>query len=201
MALDYMARDDGAEAGRMLAEIERLQRRCAESEEVAARHATMLREADHRIKNSLQIVSSLMNLQAAREESPSARAALEAASERIQSVARIHDALQASAGLDAVDLGAVLETMCNSLHAMAGDPVSIAVVVQVGPIQAPVALAQPIVLAVNELVVNALRHAFPDGRSGTVRVSGTRYGDELHVVVADDGIGFPSITLMGKAMA
>jgi two-component sensor histidine kinase len=174
------------------AEIALLRRRCAESEEVAARHAIMLREGDHRIKNSLQIVSSLIGLQAGREESPSARAALKAASERIQSVARIHDALQASAGLDAVDIGAVLQSMCNSLHAMAGDPNLIAVIVEVEPIQAPVALAQPLVLAVNELVVNALRHAFPDGRSGSVRINVAERHGELTVIVADDGVGLPA---------
>jgi two-component sensor histidine kinase len=179
-------------------EIARLKRRCADSEEAAARHATMLSEGDHRIKNSLQIVSSLIGLQAGREQSPSARAALKAASERIQSVARIHDALQASAGRDAVDIGGVVKNMCNSLHAMAGDPDLIAVVVDVEPIQAPVALAQPIVLAVNELVVNALRHAFPNGRGGTVRISVAKRDDALEVVVADNGIGFPANHAEGR---
>lgn len=189
MAHDRMTMQRSTEIEELRAENARLQQRCAESEEVAARHATMLREGDHRIKNSLQIVSSLIGLQAGREESPSARAALKAPSARIQSVARIHDALQASAGCDSVDLGGVLETMCYSLHAMAGDPHLIAVVVEVEPIQAPVALAQPVVLAVNELVINALRHAFPDGRGGTVRISVTQRDGMLKVIVADDGVG------------
>ncbi len=59
------------------------------------------------------------------------------------------------------------------------------------PILAPVSLAQPIVLAINELVVNAVRHAFPDGRSGTIRVTAIRTGGELHVSVVDDGVGLP----------
>lgn len=191
MAHDQMTLHRSAETEALRSEIARLRQRCLESEEVAARHAMMLREGDHRIKNSLQIVSSLIGLQAGREQSASARAALKAASARIQSIARIHDALQASAGFDSVDIGAVLQTMCNSLHAMAGDPDLISVVVEVEPIQAPVALAQPVVLAVNELVVNALRHAFPDGRAGVVRINAARQEGLLRVVVEDNGVGLP----------
>jgi two-component sensor histidine kinase len=176
----------------------RLRAALSRAEDAAARSAMMLREGDHRIKNSLQIVSGLIHLQARREESASASLALRAAAARIQSIARIHDALQASDGQDVVDLGAVLETMCQALEAMAGDPLSVEVIVHVEPFQAPVSLAQPIVLAVNELVVNALRHAFPDGRSGTVLVSVTRVDKDLHVVVADDGVGATEASIDGR---
>src|SRR6185503_19693041 len=124
--------------------------------------AIMLREGDHRIKNSLQIVASLMGIQAAREDSLSVRDALHAAGARIQSVARMHDALQASGGEDSLNLGAVLQKMCASLHAMGGEPLAVAVKVDAAPLETSTVFAQPIVLAVNELVVNALRHAFPD---------------------------------------
>jgi two-component sensor histidine kinase len=162
------------------------------AKEAASRCAVMLREGDHRIKNSLQIVTALMILQARREESVSAREALRAAAARIESISRIHDALQETGGEDSVDLGAVLETMCRSLHAMAGDPRSVSIFVAAEPIQTPVALAQPIVLVVNELVVNALRHAFSDNRPGTIRVTAAQADGELRIVVADDGDGLPS---------
>ncbi len=180
------------------AENARLRLRLKECEEVASRYATMLREGDHRIKNSLQIVSGLMHLQARREESASASIALRSAAGRVQSIARIHDALQAGHGEDTVDVGRVLETMCQGLQAMAGDPQAVDVVVHVEPIRAPVSIAQPVVLAVNELVVNALRHAFPDGRTGTVMVSVTRVRDDLCVVVADDGVGLPETYAEGR---
>jgi two-component sensor histidine kinase len=175
----------------LLEENARLRLVCDRAEAVIARHALLLREGDHRIKNSLQIVASLMRMQASREDSPTAEAALKAAASRIQSIARIHDALQESAGKDVVDLGEVLGIMCDSLHAMAGDPLSVSVLVEVEPIQAPIELAQPIVLAVNELVVNALRHAFPPGRAGIVRVNVVSSGGELLVTVTDDGQGLP----------
>ncbi len=194
-----MMLDSGSDAvgeesthGYLLVEIARLRERCARSDEIASRHAIMLREADHRIKNSLQIVAGLVQAQARREESISARDALRVAAARIQSIARIHNALQISHGQDTVEIGAILKTMCEALHAMAGDPRSVTVLVDVETIRAPVAIAQPIVLAVNELVVNALRHAFPDGRPGTIHVNVTEIAAELRIVVADNGDGLPS---------
>lgn len=178
-------------------EIARLRHSLARSEAVAARHATLLREGDHRIKNSLQIVAGLMRVQA-RRESGSAREAFVSAVARIQSIARIHDALQASQGQDVVDIGAALETMCKSLQEMAGHPLGVTVRVSVEPIQAPVTLAQPLVLAVNELVVNALRHAFPDNRSGTIEVNVAQIDGDLRVVVADDGCGLPADHVEGR---
>lgn len=155
-------------------------------------HCKMLmREGDHRIKNSLQVVSSLMNLQARQEESENTRLALSIAATRIQSIARMHDALQAGKGEGAVDIGVALHAMCVSLQVMAGDPQRIAVLVDADPFMAPVSLAQPVLLAVNELVLNALRHAFPGYRVGIVDVSLKRIDNKLRIVVADDGVGLP----------
>jgi two-component system, sensor histidine kinase PdtaS len=174
-------------------EIMRLRKCLALAEQAASRHAVMLREGDHRIKNSLQIVSSLMNLQASGDiELPPARDVLRTAAARIQSVARMHDALQLSSGKDSVDLGSVLSQMCQSLQAMGGYRGAVAVRVNAEPINAPVAFAQPVVLAVNELVVNALRHAFPGGRAGAVEVSLASIGGAVTIVVSDDGVGFPA---------
>jgi two-component sensor histidine kinase len=185
--------DDGPLAVKgLLAENARLRRLCAEAKELAARHELALREGDHRIKNSLQIVASLMGMQERRETNPAARGALHAATARIQAVARMHDALQLNGSTDAVNLGALVETMCVSLHAMAGDALRVKVIVNVETIEAPIALAQPVVLAVNELVVNALRHAFPEERSGTISVSVEQVDGELRAIVADDGVGLPA---------
>jgi len=175
----------------LLAENAELRRLCAQAKDLAARHELALREGDHRIKNSLQIVASLMSVQERRETNSAAKHALRAATARIQAVASIHDALQLTGGGDDVNLGALVETMCGSLQSMAGDPEAVQVIVDAEFIHAPIALAQPIVLAVNELVVNALRHAFPNGRCGAVSVNITRDGRELRVVVADDGVGLP----------
>lgn len=168
-----------------------LRQRLTRAERTAARLETLVHEADHRIKNSLQIIASMMRVQASREESQAAANALDAAATRILSIAQIHDALQESGGKDVLDLGGAIQAMCHSLHVMAGGPRSVALIVNVEPIRAPVALAQPLLLVVNELVVNALRHAFPENRSGAIEISAQITDGKLVVVVADDGVGMP----------
>jgi two-component system, sensor histidine kinase PdtaS len=176
----------------LAAENMRLRQMLEAAHVVAERYTTMLREGNHRIKNSLQVVSSLISLQAGHEENVSAREALRTAAARIQSVARMHDALQASGGDDSVNLGIVLEIMCGSLNDMGGDALNVKVSVDAQAIHAPIAFAQPISLAVNELVVNALRHAFPDGRTGSILVRLWSAEGQLRLLVSDDGVGFPT---------
>jgi two-component sensor histidine kinase len=183
---------------RLLLENARLSSICAEQQKAAKRHDLLLREGDHRIKNSLQVVASLLGLQERREESTTAREALRAASARIRAVAAIHDALQLNGGNDDVNLGALLVTMCESLYVMAGDPTALNILVEADPIQAPLAIAQPIVLAVNELVINAIRHAFPGDRAGAVTVTMKEVGAELRIVVADNGVGLPDNYTAGR---
>ncbi|MFZ2030804.1 MAG: sensor histidine kinase [Vitreimonas sp.] len=189
--LDLRALPDTRSSWNLLAENAQLRRMCAQSKELVARHELALREGDHRIKNSLQIVASLMNVQERRETNPVARQALRAATARILAVASIHDALQLAGGGDDVNVGALVETMCGALQSMAGDPEAVQILVEADFIHAPIAVAQPVVLAVNELVVNALRHAFPGGRGGAVHVNIARNGGELRVVVEDNGVGLP----------
>jgi two-component system, sensor histidine kinase PdtaS len=161
------------------------------AEDAAALYPALLREGNHRIKNSLQIVSSLLNLQANQEEGVSVRDALHSAAARIQAVASMHDALQASEGHDWIDLGAALRTMCQSLQDMGSLASSVDVQVEADALRTPVTFAQPVLLAVNELVLNAMRHAFPDGRAGSVLIRVGCAGGQLQVVVADDGVGLP----------
>lgn len=162
------------------------------AEKTADRNAMLLRECDHRIKNSLQIVSSLLMMQSRRSVSIDVSEALVSAASQVRAVSQMHDALQHSEEGGMVKLGAVLATMCQSLHAMAGDSRIISIVVTDETIEAPVAIAQPIVLAVNELVINALRHAFIEGLDGAIHVSLRQSGGELCVVVSDNGCGLPA---------
>jgi len=183
---------------RLELENERLRDICEKSRDMAERYDLLLREGDHRIKNSLQVVASLLGMQARREANADVQVALRAAAARIVAVARIHDALQLQGSHDLVDLGALIQTMCESLHTMAGAPASTRIVVESEPILAPLALAQPIVLAVNELVINALRHAFPDNLDGSVRITVTNTARQLTVSVADDGVGLPANYASGR---
>lgn len=176
----------------------RLRRLCALTKEIVDRHALALREADHRIKNSLQIVSSGLGLQARRETNTVARAALQTAAARINAVARIHDALQLSQSTGEMDLGRTVEIMCQSLDELGGPESGVRIVAQVQPVMTSMEIAQPVVIAINELVINALRHAFPDERNGEVVVEVSQIGVDLHVSVADNGIGLPPAYQDGK---
>jgi two-component sensor histidine kinase len=162
------------------------------SEEALARHTVMLREGDHRIKNSLQLVASLMRLQACSEATRDARDALNAAAARVGSVASIHDALQENAGDGFVDLGQALRTACDSLQTMAGDAGKIDIAAEIEMLKVPAAQARPLVLVVNELVVNALRHAFTGRDAGTIRISLSHDDTHLRITVTDDGVGLPA---------
>jgi two-component sensor histidine kinase len=175
----------------LLRENESLRATVKAAENIAARHAALLREGDHRIKNSLQIVSSLMNMQAGREQSASAAASIRTAASRVHSIAQIHDSLQLGGGAGEIDLGDVLQGMCGALQDMAGEAFGVTIKVTAGRILLPIAIAQPVVLAVNELVLNSLRHGFPNGRGGVLEVIAAKLDGELRVTVADNGVGLP----------
>jgi two-component system, sensor histidine kinase PdtaS len=168
------------------------------SEEALARHTVMLREGDHRIKNSLQLVVSLMRLQARSETSTVARDALNSAAARVGSVASIHDALQENVGVGFVDLGLALQTACESLQTMAGDAGKIDIAAETEMLKVPAAQARPLVLVVNELAVNALRHAFPGRDTGSVRIGLSHDDTHLRITVTDDGVGLPADYASGR---
>lgn len=177
---------------RLTTENARLNELCEQHKAIAERYELMLREGDHRIKNSLQVVASLLGMQARRASDDTTRHVLHAAAARVQTVARIHDALQLNNGSnDVVDLGALIEKMCASLQEMAGGSSAVQIIVHAAAIKAPLKLAQPIVFAVNELVINALRHAFPHERSGSITITVSESDGQLEIQVTDDGDGLP----------
>jgi two-component sensor histidine kinase len=157
---------------------------------IATKTAILKREGDHRIKNNLQIVSSLLTLQASETENQVARDALSAAAGRIRSIALVHDALQDAGGED-VDLGDMLAALGAGLQAIAGKSGQNKVIVRTGRILAPISVAQPIMLATHELAVNAIRHARPAGHARCIRVTAAATDQDVRVCVADNGVGLP----------
>lgn len=176
---------------RLTRENTRLKQLCEQNSGWAERCALLRREGDHRIKNSLQIVASLLDIQSRRALDASAQAALHTAAARTLAVARIHDALQLNnSNDDLVDLSGLLARLCASLDELAGGSIRVQTILH-EEIEAPLTLAQPIALAVNELVLNALRHAFPKGGAGRVTVTISANDRQLEIKVADDGNGLP----------
>jgi two-component sensor histidine kinase len=149
----------------------------------------LFREADHRIKNSLQLVASLLTLQRSRLADPDAVAALDGAIARVQAVAQAHRALQQSPDLRTLSFGQMLSDLCRYVGRL-----SPAVAVECtceDDLQLDAERAIPLGLAVNELLANTVRHAYPAGRSGVVRVAATLGDRELTITITDQGVGMP----------
>ena len=155
-----------------------------------------IREIHHRVKNNLQTIAALLRLQARRLQSDEARSALEESERRIRSIAVVHETLSRDAA-DVVPFDDIVRPLARLVEEASIAPearVSFVVEGHVGDL--PGDLATPLAVVLNELMQNAVDHAFPapsDGRpvEGRVRVALHRTSETLEVVVADDGVGLP----------
>ncbi|MBY6263148.1 two-component sensor histidine kinase [Azospirillum sp. 412522] len=152
----------------------------------------LLDEVNHRVKNSLQIVANLLRTQAMRHRSPEVRQELLDSSSRVLAIAEVHRRLYGEGAVyDTVELSDLIRSIAENAipPAGTGEP-SMNMAVQ-APLTAPVDTAVPVALIVNELLTNSYKHAFPDGRRGTVKVDMAVQGGEVRIDVADDGVGLP----------
>ncbi len=160
----------------------------------------LLREIHHRVKNNLQVIASLLNIQLSAERSDAARKSLIESQNRIQSMALVHQLLYLSKDLSNIDAGeyvAKLTTRLVETYNIA--PERIAVEVSAQPLRLDIDRAIPCGLIINELVTNALTHAFPDQRTGRIWVTIEQSEGNVMLTVADDGIGIPVGLQIGKA--
>jgi PAS domain S-box-containing protein len=156
---------------------------------------SLLKEVHHRVKNNLQVISSLLRLQSTQVNNPVAQAALRDMQNRIGSMALLHEILYQSESFARVDLATYLRSLCSQLfHSLVADPESIQLRVDVASVGLDVNQAVPCGLLVNELVSNCLKHAFPQGDGGEVRVElhPVDGGPTLRLRVADNGVGLPA---------
>jgi PAS domain S-box-containing protein len=152
----------------------------------------LLREIHHRVKNNLQVISSLLHMQAARSGEEKIRSVLEESEHRIRSMALIHEALYRTYNFSALDFGAHLRELVAALTRSYGRA-GVDTAMEVEGVELPIDAAVPCGLIANELITNALKHAFPSQRNGTITVGLRRRNPELvELSVRDDGIGFPS---------
>jgi len=186
--------EGGTGPGRLVGiiqDITEAKRREQDLAELAELRALLIREADHRIKNSLQMVISLLTLQMRGIADPAAVAALRGAIARVGAIAASHLALQGSADLKQVDLAVTLRELCGHFAQLHPDLTV--------NCRAETALlldadrAIPLGLTVSEVLTNALRHAFPGG-TGTVTVDAWAEPRQLVVRVSDDGVGMQGAT-------
>jgi two-component sensor histidine kinase len=154
----------------------------------------LLKEIHHRVKNNLQVISSLLNLQSQHNQDPSALEMLNESRNRIQSMALVHEKLYQSPNLSRVDLAEYARSLGTLLIRSYGERAArIVAKFKVEDLFLSVDAAVPLGLILNELISNCLKHAFEPSAPGEVRVEITRLRDgRIQVIVADNGIGFPA---------
>jgi two-component sensor histidine kinase len=151
----------------------------------------LLDEIQHRIRNSLSLVTSLLNLQASSAPEPAVRRALADASGRVLAVARLHDRLTRMESLDQVRLDLCLADIADAVEGQAGRPAHVSLGRQMAPVSVAGSVAVPVGLIANELLTNAYKYAVPQGRPGQIHLSLVHKGGRVLMVVADSGVGYP----------
>jgi PAS domain S-box-containing protein len=151
----------------------------------------LLREIHHRVKNNMQIISSLLNLQSRHVKDADDAELFRESQDRIRAMALVHEELYRSKDFSCIDLGSYIGNLTRSLcrsYSISGSRVVINA--DVHQVDMNISTAIPCGLIINELVSNSLKHAFPDGRKGEIRVSLKNLGEEeFELTVSDNGVG------------
>lgn len=153
----------------------------------------LLKEIHHRVKNNLQIITSLLSLQAANVTDHGTLSALRESQNRVRSMSLVHETLYQSENLGTIDLAEYLSVLGRHLFRSYGmDSSRVSFHLNVSQLALNLDQALPFGLIVNELVSNSLKYAFPEKRAGEIRIERCSQRDGYHsFVVSDDGIGFP----------
>ncbi len=153
----------------------------------------LLKEVYHRVKNNLQVVSSLINLQVGNVKNEEAADQLKQSADRIKSMALIHEKLYQSKSLAKIDFNAYIHSLVEHLlfsHAVHSDKIFISM--KIDDLFLDFDTAIPCGLIINELLSNALKHAFPDDKHGEIGISFRQDQGKYSLVISDNGIGFPA---------
>ena len=161
----------------------------------------LLREVNHRVKNSLQLVSSLLTLQALSSKDPEMRRQFQEACGRIGTIAQVHQRLYQSETYSVVAFGQYLRDLCRELSgSLSAAAQGRAIVTDADDVEMPADTVIPLALMVNELVTNAMKYAYADGQPGDVAVSFRVLPDgQKRLTVADHGGGLPDDFDMARA--
>jgi len=171
---------------------ERIQAERALAEAVTAKEA-LLREIHHRVKNNLQIISSLLNMQAESLSEPALKAALLESRRRVESMAMIHERLYSQEDIGHLDFQRYVEALASELFDVyfSHSPL-VSLRLELEPISLELNQAIPCGLILNELLANCLKYAFPHGRRGEILIALRSDADHITLRVADNGIGLPA---------
>lgn len=184
---------DRVEAQKIIAEQKRavqreIERRTHDLRVALEEKTLLLHEVDHRVKNNLTMIGSLLRLQARSIADPAITAKLETMLERVDALATVHRRLYQSDDITRFDVAAFAENLVGDVIGASGRT-NIAFDATIEPINVPSNNATAIGLILNEIVTNAVKHAFADGRPGRLTLNARREGDQAVIEVGDDGPG------------
>ncbi len=151
---------------------------------------TLLKEIHHRVKNNLQIISSLLNLQLNSINDPETVDAIKEGQNRVKSMALIHEKLYMQDNLAGINSEEYIRTLSQNIfdsYNTISDRISLKT--QIDPISLEIDTVIPIALIINELITNSLKYAFPKDQEGEIFVSLSKLDDKLQLIVSDNGIG------------
>lgn len=171
---------------------QRVQERTKELSAMLREREVLLREVHHRVKNNLQVISSLINLQRLRMSADQGGEALRQCQARVLTIARVHELLYRADDASRIPLVEYVESLVAGIDDISALAPRVRIETDVDDVLLSVESGVPCGLILNELITNALKHGFGGERSGTIRVSARRSrASELTVEVSDDGVGLP----------
>lgn len=156
----------------------------------------LLKEIHHRVKNNLEIVSSLLALQSAEINDPKIVETMQESQNRVHSMSMIHQNLYQGKSLSSIEMKGYFENLANYVLDAFGVENQVKVLFEMDRLELDVDTAIPIGLIVNELLTNSLKHAFPNKKEGTIRIGLNKRGPQLYMKVADNGVGNTSFEKM-----
>jgi PAS domain S-box-containing protein len=153
----------------------------------------LLREIHHRVKNNLQVVQSLLKMRARLQPDGETRDALDSTVERVSAMALLHERLYQTPNLEGLPLSRYVRDLFRDVVASNSvDPAQIQLRLEADDIPLQLDFGIPFGLLMNELLCNSMKHAFPNGRRGTIAVSVHRMEGAVRLIVRDDGVGLPA---------
>jgi two-component sensor histidine kinase len=178
-------------AGQVLKELWESQNRLVNS---LREKDVLLKEVHHRVKNNIQIISSLLNLQARYVKDRQAREIIQDSRNRIESMALVHEKLFRSKDLEKINMDSYIQELTAYLfNSYSTSRSQVVLKINVAAVALGIDTAIPLSLIINELVVNSLKHAFPESRHGEITIELTKTADNsLTLVFSDNGVGFPA---------
>ncbi|MFA5221778.1 MAG: PAS domain S-box protein [Methanoregula sp.] len=153
----------------------------------------LLREIHHRVKNNLQIIISLVNLQMRQIDDKRLKQVMAETQNRVKAMSLVHEKLYQSEDISKIDLANYTRFLASQLFSFYGvDSRLVVLDVSIGKIMLDINTAIPFGLIINELASNALKHAFPNGKTGSLSITVREEKKILHLTVKDDGVGVPA---------